>query len=109
MSDIATRIVSLRKQKKYSQEELAKSIDVSLSIIGKYERGINQPSIESLAKMANVFDVSIDYLVGKGAFAKIDKDVLKRLEQIQGLPAVEKDRILLTLDDLIKASIVRGI
>ena len=60
-------------------------------MIGKYERGDNSPSVESLIKLADVFNVSIDYLVGKGINSSFDKRMLTRLENIEGL--VEEDKI----------------
>ena len=65
MLNIGERIIQLRKQFNLSQEELAKKIGVSRTIIGNYERNANTPSIEVLIKMAKTFNVTVtcaDYL-----------------------------------------------
>ena len=54
-------------------------------MIGKYERGDNLPSIEAIAKMAKVFEVSVDFLIGEGANATYDKEMVKRLDDMDKL------------------------
>ena len=66
MLDFEKKIITLRKAKKWSQDDLAKEINSSRIMIGKYERNENSPSVEVLIKLAKVFDVSIDYLIGEG-------------------------------------------
>ena len=55
-------------------------------MIGNYERNSNTPSIDIILKIAKVFDVSIDYLAGEGQFSTYDKEVLKRIEDIEDFP-----------------------
>ncbi len=57
------RIKSLRKQRKITQEELAKAINVERSSVGKYETGTT-PSMDILIKIANYFEISVDFLLG---------------------------------------------
>ena len=57
------RISELRKQKNLNQTGLAMLLNVSQKMISAYENGINQPSIEALKKMSEIFNVSVDYLV----------------------------------------------
>ncbi len=58
-------IKNLRKEKKASPEELAKLMCVSLQAYYKYENGTNEPNIENLCKLADYYNVSLDYLVGR--------------------------------------------
>lgn len=58
-------IKNLRKEKKASPEELAKLMCVSLQAYYKYENGTNEPNIENLIKLADYYNVSLDYLVGR--------------------------------------------
>ena len=60
---LSERLKFLRKQKKITQEELAKQINVERSTVGKYETGTT-PSMEILIRIANYFDITIDYLLG---------------------------------------------
>ena len=60
MLNIGERLTQLRKQLNLSQDDLAKKIGVSRTIIGNYERNTNTPSIEVLVKIAKTF--AVDFL-----------------------------------------------
>lgn len=102
MLNIGERIIQLRKAKNWSQDELAKHVNASRIMIGKYERGDNAPSIEVLLKLAKAFGVSLDYLVGEGVNAAFDKEMINRLENVENLPQEEKDRIFHFIDLVIR-------
>ncbi|MFT3994125.1 MAG: helix-turn-helix domain-containing protein [Dysgonomonas sp.] len=68
-------------------------------MVGKYERGDNRPSIEVIARLAKVLEVSVDYLLGEGLNAAYDKQMLKRLDEIQRLPQEAKQHIFEYIDD----------
>ena len=53
----------LRKYQELSQAEIAKKINVLQSTYSNYEQGIREPDIATIKKLANIFDVSIDYLL----------------------------------------------
>jgi transcriptional regulator with XRE-family HTH domain len=57
------RIFELRKERDWSQPELGRMIDTSGAIIGRYERGDMGPSIGVARKLAEVFGVTLDYLI----------------------------------------------
>ncbi len=62
------RLYQLRKQKGFSQEELASRLNVSRQTVSKWEVGDSTPDMEKLMAMSELFDVSLDYLVlGKEA------------------------------------------
>lgn len=102
MLNIGERITQLRKQQQLSQDELAKRASVSRTIIGNYERNTNTPSIEVLLKLAKVFDVSLDYLVGEGELSTIDKNVLKRIEDIEKLDPDTRQHLFFLIDNVIQ-------
>lgn len=64
--EINNKLKQLRKQKGISQEEAAQLLDVSLSSYQKYEREKNSvtPSLEVLIKLATLYNVTTDYLLG---------------------------------------------
>jgi len=99
--NISTRITSLRKQKRWSQAELSKKAEVSREIIGRYERNDAIPSIEIAKRLADVFEVSLDYLVGSSE-QEIDKMTLDRLLEIQKLSPENKNHVYALLDAFIK-------
>lgn len=55
----------LREDKDISRKDLALALNISVSTLGMYEQGRREPNIDMLIKMANFFDVSIDFLVGR--------------------------------------------
>ncbi len=58
------RLKELRLENGLTQKELAKSIEVGRTTISEYESGKIVPKQEGLLKIANYFDVSVDYLTG---------------------------------------------
>ncbi len=102
MINIGKKIAELRKAKNWSQDELAKHVNVSRIMIGKYERGDNAPSIEVLLKLAKAFGVSLDYLVGEGVNAIFDKEMINRLENVENLPQEKIERIFHFIDLIIR-------
>ena len=61
---INERIKSLRTQKGITQAKLALELGIAKTTLAAYEQGKNEPSNETLIKIANYFDVSTDYLLG---------------------------------------------
>jgi transcriptional regulator with XRE-family HTH domain len=102
MLNIGEQIAKLRKQRGFSQELLAKKAGVSRTIIGNYERNTNTPSIEVLVKLAGVFNVSVDYLIGEGELSALDKDLLKRIEDIVKLDPDTKNHLFFLIDNIIQ-------
>jgi transcriptional regulator with XRE-family HTH domain len=102
MLNIGDKITELRKAKGWSQSDLAKAIEASRDIIGKYERNENSPSIEMALKIAKVFDVPVDYLLGEGKHAHYDNDTIKRIEEIQVLDSGTKSVLFNLIDTYIR-------
>ena len=94
-------IAHLREEKGWSQTNLANNSSVSRVMIGKYERGEAVPSIEAAKKIADAFNVSIDYLVGKTSI-ELSEDMLKRFQEVSSLPENAKKQIYMVMDALIR-------
>lgn len=62
---IIQRINELLKSEGLNQSKLANGIGVNQSTVCNWLNGKKEPSIESLWKLADFFDVSIDYLIGR--------------------------------------------
>ena len=60
---IGARIAALRRQKKLSQQALARQVGVSPSAIGMYEQGRREPDCQTLVKLAAVLDATTDFLL----------------------------------------------
>jgi len=95
-------IALLRDKKNWSQTDLADKSGVSRVMIGKYERAEAAPSIDAAKKIADAFDVSLDYLVGEGQNATFDKKTVKRLQDIEALNPTIKDKLFFLIDTVIR-------
>lgn len=63
MSDFAKNLRTIREAKAIRREDIARKIGVTYGTISNYENGVSEPSIDQLAIIAQVLDVSIDQLV----------------------------------------------
>lgn len=59
------RIKFLREELHMTQQELADKLDGAKSTVAMYEKGDRKPSMEVLLKLSEIFDCSIDYILGK--------------------------------------------
>ena len=105
MSTFGKKLRECREAKGLSQKELAKLLNTSYSVIGKYERDEMQPSIEAAKKIAKLVDTTVGYLLGETDEENILKDpeMLKRLNEIEKMDNEDKGSILKVLDGFIKS------
>lgn len=71
------KIRELRKERGLTQKEVAEHLGIGGSTMTMYETGRREPNIGTLIKIADFFDVSTDYLLGKTK-AKNEKEVISR-------------------------------
>ena len=79
----AKRISELRKQRGITQVRFAEAFGISKGTIGMWETGKREPSTDTLKKIADYFDVTVDYLLGRDSApqpAANDKNDIKRSE-----------------------------
>lgn len=69
------RIKQLREENKWTQLELSKKMDCAMSSIAMYEKGDRKPSMEVLIKLSEIFNCSIDYLLGKSDIKNPGKQI----------------------------------
>lgn len=62
------RLIELRKQNGYTQQKVAEVLNIKQPSYIRYEKGYAEPSLENLVKIADLFDVSVDYLLGRAEF-----------------------------------------
>ena len=62
---LAERLKELRKEKGVRQEQVAVAVDISMSAYCNYEQGKREPTASVLCRMADYYDVSVDYLLGR--------------------------------------------
>lgn len=103
-----SKIISdTREAKGWNQSELADKSGVSRVMIGKYERGEAVPSIDAAKKIADALEVTLDYLVGEGANAKLDKKTVKRLHDIELLEEPKRNVLFDLIDTYIRDAKIR--
>ncbi|HHT7239762.1 TPA: helix-turn-helix domain-containing protein [Bacillus cereus] len=90
---LSIRIKKIRKERKWSQKELGEKVDVSESFISKVESGKKQPSREVTAKIAEVLNVTTDYLLGRSEDPEIN-------EQENNIVTEEGKNILALIESL---------
>lgn len=95
------RLSQVRKEKKISQDALAKKIAQHGAVIGRYERDEVKPSIEIAAKIADALEVSLDYLVGSTDLL-LDKGTINRIQDIQKLDNENKDHLFALMDAFLR-------
>lgn len=71
------KIMELRKQKNLTQMELADHMGVSYQAVSNWERGNSMPDISKLPELAELFDCSVDYLLGNSKETQLIKQVIK--------------------------------
>lgn len=110
MSSFSDMLVSLRKQHRLSQNELAEKVGVSRSAIGMYETGVREPDFETLEALADTFNVNMDTLLGRSSppekqnkpaepeLDELDKELLSLAAQ---LTPEQKQRQIETLRDIV--------
>lgn len=88
------RLKNLRKQAHLTQVDVAEKLGISQPAYASWERGIKKPTQENLIKIAHIFNVSIDYLVGKSdvELEDVELDNVELLFRMnsQGLTEEEK-------------------
>lgn len=107
--NLGERIKSLREERGWTQEELAKKISIGQQYISKYESGKAFPSFKTLEKLADAFGVSVDFLrmkekINFEGLHVSDPRFIELLNELDGLS--EED--LLTIKNVIEAIVFRS-
>lgn len=82
-------IFASRKMKGWTQEQLAELVGVSSVAVSKWERGISVPEVELLCKLADLFGVSVDELLGRGV-SQMDENERYTKEQLEDFEVGKK-------------------
>lgn len=73
MPNLSERLTQLKKERGLLQKDIAKAIGLSVVGYQRYEYGTRQPTVDTLIKLADYFNVSLDYLTGR-ANLSVDAD-----------------------------------
>ena len=85
----SVRLKAMRKDKKETQEDIARLLKVQRTTVGEYERGNIRPPMDKMKILADHFEVSVDYLMGNTNFQTAEErneespnDVSKAMKKI---------------------------
>lgn len=111
---VGQRIARLRKERGYTQNDLAERIGTIQALVSDYERDKLRLNAEMAVRFAIALEVSTDELLGlhngngksqaKSSGRKPSRRVLRRLEKIEDLPTHQQAVLLKTIDTFIKAA-----
>lgn len=92
------RLKELRSEMGLSQASVAERLGITQQAYANYEREVRQPDLEMLLKISTLFNVSVDYLLGKTNISKSDEE-LKGIDfalygETKDLTEAEKQDIL---------------
>ncbi|WP_027409232.1 helix-turn-helix domain-containing protein [Anoxybacteroides tepidamans] len=97
MTKLADHLKYLRKQRNWTQEDVAQYLNISRSQISKWENGEMFPDLQSLAKLSDLYNVSIDFLVGRQTNKQQLLREVNRIYQTDGI-----DEKMLDIIDYLK-------
>ena len=103
-----SRLLQARKSKGLSQEDIAKELGTKGPAIGRYERDEMKPSIEVTAKMAQLLNVSLDWLVGHTDL-ELDKKMIERIQEVTKMSNEDKEHVFAMLDAFIKQTKLKNV
>jgi transcriptional regulator with XRE-family HTH domain len=97
------RLKRLRQERGWSQAQLGLKLKIHQKQVSGYERGVHLPSAELLIRIAEIFNVSLDYLVLERSEAgrrpqMADRELLQKLEELDQLPERDRATIKAVLD-----------
>ena len=100
MSTLGARLQELRKQKGLTQEQLAEKLNITNQSVSKWEKDINAPDITLLVELADLFETSVDYLLGRGENKPMVNTTHKSIDQLVfkiRILSADKDRVNINL------------
>lgn len=74
---LSDRLEELKQERNVTHKQVALATGIKPGAYSKYVRGTRQPDIETLIKIADYFNVSLDYLVGREEKPNLNKDVVQ--------------------------------
>ncbi|EGU62968.1 DNA-binding helix-turn-helix protein [Streptococcus mitis bv. 2 str. SK95] len=97
---IIERLKKLRKEGKLTQKDIATFLNISQPAYQQFESGKKKMNLETMEKLADYFNVSTDYLLGKTDFTDIDLEVdidnaIDNSVAYDGTPITDNDRMII--------------
>lgn len=87
---LGQRLKAERERRNWSQKFVAEKVGITNTVLSNYERNYRDPDTETLRKLADLYEVSVDYLLGRDnknglpeLTEKDERDIAKRMEKIK--------------------------
>ena len=106
--NFGTLVADLRKEKGISQTDLASQLGIHKNVLGRYERNEVFPSIDIARKIADILDVSLDFLTGKQE-VQIDKVTSERILEVSKFEETDRNHIFSVIDAFIAKRKIQSI
>lgn len=102
----AEKLAKLRKDKGFTQEDLAKKVGVGIAQMRRYEKGSSSPTLEVIKNMARTLGVSSDELIfdeneGVATARILDRKLLEQFEMLAQMNPHDKDAIQTIIESMI--------
>ncbi len=104
MIDISKKIKDLRLERNLKQKEVASAISIATNTLSQFENNKGRPSLEVLTLLADFFECTVDYLIGReddfgnitisNASAELPKDEQRLLSAFRTLSDIEKEKLI---------------
>jgi len=98
------RLKNLRKQKRWSQKELAAKVDIRFQQLNKYESGLNIPPAEMLIKLADALGTTVDHLLSGHPAKDIPLNntrLFKRFKAVEDFDDADQETVISLIDAMI--------
>jgi HTH-type transcriptional regulator, competence development regulator len=82
MPSLGSNIKKLRESENISQKDFAQKIGISNVVLSRYEKDERKPDYDMLKKIADYFEVSIDFLLGREENRKTNEDTLEEVNKL---------------------------
>lgn len=80
MDNFGKRLENLREKSGYTKKEVSYKLGFTANVYGSYERGDRRPSLETIIELADIYDVSLDYLIRGKEYQNENTSVKNTLE-----------------------------
>jgi len=104
---LSARLIQLRRERDWTQQDVAEQVGLHVNQIKRYEAGAAQPSLEGLKKLAVAFSRSTDWLLFEDAERGPDEELRLQFEAVNQLNSEEKEVARAVLEGLVLKHISR--
>lgn len=94
---IGIRLAELRRKNKYTQKQLAEALNLSQQVISNIERNATAPDLEFLYGVAELYNVSLDELIGRKLNLPVEESYERKIVEVLGMMDEHKKELSLRL------------